>query len=99
MTKLEDLSLDELAGRIERRCEPGELAYEIAGTIEHQLLKHGGCKSLKDWARRVQPDLDKVDRKLADYENAIVYAIGLLQIKGVTTEELHQINVRMPKSD
>lgn len=93
-------SLSESIAPFERLREPGEIAYEIAGSIEHALtFPRLHDRTVTEWARIVQPEIDKVEKRYIAMETAFAAAIQIAQINGASEAELRHLNDLLNKTE
>lgn len=74
---------------------PSETSFEIAGSVEHELLARGfAAPSVKFLAQIIEPHIAKIDRKTERLHNAFAGLMQLAMILGADAESLRTMAER-----
>jgi hypothetical protein len=92
--------LSESAAPFAQPSEPSELAYEIAGIIEHMLLKPRlHAYTVSELARAIEPEIAQINKKCLSLENAVAAACQTALIHGASEEEMRCIGRMIEEGD
>jgi len=93
-------SLSASAAPFARFTEPSEMAYEIAGTIEHLLLKpHHRAYTIAELACAIESDIAAFNKRYTAMENALSYSCQVALIHGASKEEMRDIADKVAEGD
>lgn len=92
-------TLTESAAPFAKLMEGSEVAFEAAGTIQHEMLKGrmDAYTPLAHIAGLIELDLAPVNRRTDALHNVITLCIGLLEVNGADRESLRKVHEEWAK--
>lgn len=94
-------ALSQSAAPFARLAEPSEMAFDIAATVEHMLLKPRlhTIPTVSELARAIEPDIARLNKRYVAMETALGYVVNLAQINGADAESMRHIGDLVAEGD